>query len=224
MGVGAGIPVAGKVLDHRDHTPLLQSLVHRQSRPGHRVGVAAVGPVSDDGIVRVGPDVQAGGKIQMEAEGGTLGGQHLPPLQGVAAGGDIVIGGGQVVHLRGHPIHPSPLLIHTQEEGGVVAVERFQFVGQVRQLVGALHVPAKEDDAAHLVVLNGLKAILTGLRSPDARHQQLAHLLLGGHGRQSLRHRVRRGGRLRGGRRGRCGAGGGGRRRRRDGHLTAAPR
>ena len=222
MGVGAGVPVAGEVLDHRDHAPLLQSLVHRQPRTCHRVGVAAVGPVPNDGVVRVGPDVQAGGEVQIETEGGALGGQHLPPLQGVPASGDIIIGGGQVVHLRGHPVHPSPLLIHTQEEGGVVAVEGFQFVGQVRQLLGALHVAAKEDDAAHLVVLNGLEAVLTGLRPPDARHQQLAHLLLGGHGRQGLRHRVRGGGRLRGGRR--RGAGGGGRCGRGGGRLTAAPR
>ena len=224
MGVGAGIPVAREMLDHRDHTPLLQSLVHRQPRPGHRVGVAAVGPVPNDGVVRVGPDVQAGGEVQIEAKCGALGGQHLPPLQRIASAGDIVIGGGQVVHLRGHPVHPPPLLIHAQEEGDVVAVERFQFVGQVRQLVGALHVAAKEDHAAHLVVLDRLKAILTGPSSPDARHQQLAHLLFGGHGRQSLRHRVRGGGRLRGGRRCGGGAGGCGRRGRRGGHLTAAPR
>ena len=120
----------------------------------------------------------------------------VTPL-GIAAGLDVVIGGGQLLHLGGHPVHPSPLLVHRQEQGHIVPVESLQAVGQLGELSGALHIAAKEDHAPHLVVGHRLGAVVTGLGPVNTRHQQLAHLLLHRHACQPLRDGVGGGGGLR---------------------------
>ena len=207
MGVDGGTSVAREVLAHGNHPGVSQSAGHPCGSVSRPAGIAAVGPVADHGVVRIGPHVHHRGKIHVEAEGGALRSQCLPQL--LEHGGIIAlpkgVGTGQVGHLRGHPVHPSPLLIHAEEQGGVVPVEILQAVGELRQLPGALHVAAEEDHAAHLVVLDGLYRVLPQLGALDARHQQLGDLLLGAHGRHGLRDGVGGGGGLRRGRGGRGG-------------------
>lgn len=114
--------------------------------------------------------------------------------------------------LRRHPVHQPALLVHADEEGDLFAVEGLEAVGEGRELFRALDVPPEEDESAHLIVLEEDGGVAAGLGALEARHQELPHLLLGGHGIQPGLNGVRGGCGFRCGRdRGRgCGHGGGG--------------
>ena len=212
VGVHRRVPVAGEVLHHGDHGPLLLHALHRgHAEKGGPLPIIAERPVADHRVVGIGPDVQAGGEVHVEAEGGALlcqqrpiGGSHALGVQSLPH----APGAGGTAHLRRHPVHPAPLLIHAEEQGGVVPVELLQPVGERRQLLRALHVAAKENHAAHLIALDGLHRVLPRLCALDPRHQELGRLLLHRHPRQGLPHRIGGGG---GGRLWRVGGQNGGR-------------
>ena len=205
MGIRGGIAVTGKMLPHADDPGLPHPAVHPGGGIRRPAGVAAVGAVSDDGVLRVAPHIRHRSKIQVEAEGRAFHAQGLSqPCQlrrvvPLSKG----IGARKVHYLLRHPGDPSSLLVHTEEKGHGVCVELLEAVGQLGQLTGALHVAAEEDDAAHLILLHRLDRVRAGRGALNARHQQLPYHLLRRHPGQLLRDRVRggrglrRGGRLR---------------------------
>ena len=115
--------------------------------------------------------LQAQGQLQPSGlEGLPRGGEGLPPEGGVAA----------------DPDHGAPLLVHCQQEGNISGCPvGFQlFLHGAQGLV--IKVPAKEDQAPKLILAD----IVQSRFLPAPGQEELAHLLLQGHGFQDFPDRV----------------------------------
>ena len=211
--------MAGKVLEHRAHSAVVEALHRRRHQLRRGVEISGIGPVADDGVLRVGPHVGHRGQIGVEAAAGQVGADGIGVVIGSLGALVLVVqhgphpGGAHSAH---EPGHPSPLLITGEDEGDLgIALAVAQ---HLLELALAEHIgPAVQNPADGIALqprLGGRTRLGGGAHPGDilrGHDDKLADLFIPAHlgrhlRRQSRRPLLHRGG----GRWGRLRRGGGG--------------
>ena len=116
VGIDRGVAVPREVLAAGGHPVALQLVDDGGAEPGHHRGVVRQGPIADDGVLRVGVDVEHRRVVQRDA--------HRPQLGGVILFARNIEAPEQVAELAydAQQLVPAvPLWVSVDQEGGRVA-------------------------------------------------------------------------------------------------------
>ncbi len=180
VGVSEGVTMAGKVLGRSAHIVLLHALNLGDAQSADRVGILAHGTDPDDGVVRVGVEVQYGREIHVDAHRAHLGAEDL-----TLRAGEVHIESGTQRHVaRKHSGrwpntgHKPALLVDRDCEGDTRSIlthsSFLQAVGKAGDLCGVCSVPrpGEVEDAAKVVLLHNLSRGLHAVACPvTCRHR-----------------------------------------------------
>lgn len=146
VGIGAGVAVAGKMLEGGADAAIVETKHGGLDELGGLVEIVAVGAVADDGILGIGPNVGNGGEVKIEAEA-----LHVPgDGVGVAVGGvgalvfviehGADVGGADGVH---EPVDTAAFFVAGEDERDLAAAlgigEHALHLGFVFEVFFAVH-------------------------------------------------------------------------------------